>query len=29
MRIEPQDYHAVASVAPEVAQEVGKLASTG
>ncbi len=27
MRIEPQDYHAVASLAPEVAQEVGKLAS--
>jgi len=26
MRIEPQDYHAVASVAPEVAQEIGKLA---
>ena len=27
MRIEPKDYHAVAAVAPEVAQEVGKLAS--
>jgi thioredoxin reductase (NADPH) len=27
MRIEPHDYHAVASVAPELAQEVGKLAS--
>jgi thioredoxin reductase (NADPH) len=27
MRIEPQDYHAVAAVAPEVAQEIGKLAS--
>ena len=27
MRIEPHDYHAVASVAPEVAQEIGKLAS--
>ena len=27
MRIEPRDYHAVASLAPEVAQEVGKLAS--
>jgi len=27
MRIEPQDYHAVASLAPEVAEEVGKLAS--
>src|SRR5262245_27106934 len=27
MRIEPQDYHTVAALAPEVAQEVGKLAS--
>src|SRR5690348_10969349 len=27
MRIEPQDYHAVAAVSPEVALEVGKLAS--
>jgi thioredoxin reductase (NADPH) len=27
MRIEPQDYHAVAAVAPEVAEEIGKLAS--
>ena len=27
MRIEPHDYHAVASVTPEVAQEIGKLAS--
>jgi thioredoxin reductase (NADPH) len=27
MRIEPQDYHAVAAVAPEIAQEVGKLAA--
>ena len=26
-RIEPHDYHAVASVAPAVAQEIGKLAS--
>ena len=26
MRIEPQDYHAVAAVAPEVAEEIGKLA---
>ncbi|MFL5937967.1 MAG: FAD-dependent oxidoreductase [Gaiellaceae bacterium] len=26
MRIEPKDYHAVAAVAPEVAQEIGKLA---
>src|SRR5580765_3126137 len=26
MRIEPHDYHAVASVAPEVAAEIGKLA---
>src|ERR671926_316987 len=27
MRIEPHDYHAVAAVAPEVAKEVGRLAS--
>jgi thioredoxin reductase (NADPH) len=27
MRIEPHDYHAVAAVAPEVAREIGKLAS--
>jgi thioredoxin reductase (NADPH) len=27
MRIEPHDYHTVAAVAPEVAREVGKLAS--
>ena len=27
MRIEPHDYHAVAAVAPEVAEEIGKLAS--
>src|SRR3954451_1644098 len=27
MRIEPHDYHAVASVAPAVAQQVGSLAS--
>ena len=27
MRITPQDYHAVAAVSPEVAQEVGRLAS--
>src|ERR671933_1186526 len=27
MRIEPHDYHAVASAAPEVATEVGRLAS--
>jgi thioredoxin reductase (NADPH) len=27
MRIEPRDYHAVASVAPEVAKEVGRLAA--
>src|SRR4051812_47812890 len=27
MRIEPRDYHAVASVSPEVAEAVGKLAS--
>ena len=27
MRIQPRDYHAVAAVAPEVAREVGKLAS--
>jgi thioredoxin reductase (NADPH) len=27
MRIEPQDYHAVAAVAPDVAKEVGRLAS--
>ncbi|MFL5919862.1 MAG: FAD-dependent oxidoreductase [Gaiellaceae bacterium] len=27
MRIEPQDYHAVAAVAPVVAKEVGRLAS--
>jgi thioredoxin reductase (NADPH) len=27
MRIEPHDYHAVAAVAPEVAGEIGKLAS--
>jgi thioredoxin reductase (NADPH) len=27
MRIEPQDYHAVAAVVPDVAMEVGKLAS--
>jgi thioredoxin reductase (NADPH) len=27
MRIEPSDYHAVASVVPEVAQEVGRLAA--
>src|SRR3954467_2693684 len=27
MRIEPQDYHAVAAVAPAVAEEVGKLGS--
>src|SRR5213080_2345995 len=27
MRIEPRDYHAVAAVAPEVAKEVGRLAS--
>jgi thioredoxin reductase (NADPH) len=27
MRIEPQDYHAVAAVTPEVAEEIGKLAS--
>jgi len=27
MRIEPRDYHAVAAVAPEVGEEVGKLAS--
>jgi len=26
MRIEPQDYHAVAAVAPKVAEEIGKLA---
>ena len=27
MRIEPRDYHAVAAVAPEVAEEIGRLAS--
>src|SRR5262245_8081709 len=27
MRVEPHDYHAVAAVAPELAKEVGKLAS--
>jgi len=27
MRIEPQDYHSVAAVAPAVAEEIGKLAS--
>src|SRR3954469_7563890 len=27
MRVEPHDYHAVAALAPELAQEVGKLAS--
>ena len=27
LRIEPHDYHAVASVAPDVAQEVGRLAA--
>src|SRR5919206_678970 len=27
MRIEPRDYHAIASAAPEVATEVGRLAS--
>src|ERR671938_808435 len=27
MRLEPQDYHAVAAVAPDVAKEVGRLAS--
>ena len=27
MRLEPHDYHAVAAVAPEVAKEVGRLAS--
>ena len=27
MRIEPEDYHAVAALAPEVAKQVGKLAS--
>jgi thioredoxin reductase (NADPH) len=27
MRIEPHDYHAIAAVAPEVAEEVGKLSS--
>src|ERR671924_1097327 len=27
MRLEPNDYHAVASVAPAVAKEVGRLAS--
>jgi thioredoxin reductase (NADPH) len=27
MRVEPHDYHAVAAVAPDVAKEVGKLAS--
>jgi thioredoxin reductase (NADPH) len=27
MRVEPHDYHAVAAVAPEVAKEVGRLAS--
>src|SRR5438034_3373766 len=27
MRIEPNEYHAVAAVAPEVAKEVGRLAS--
>ena len=27
MRIEPHDYHAVAAVAPDVAQEVGRLAA--
>src|SRR5437764_1415060 len=27
MRIEPQDFHAVAAVAPAVAEEIGKLAS--
>jgi thioredoxin reductase (NADPH) len=27
MRVEPRDYHAVAAVAPAVAQEVGRLAS--
>jgi thioredoxin reductase (NADPH) len=27
MRIEPHDYHAIAAVAPEVAKEVGRLAS--
>ena len=29
MRIEPHDYHAVASVAPDVGKEVGALAATG
>jgi thioredoxin reductase (NADPH) len=27
MRVEPQDYHAVAAVAPDVAKEVGRLAA--
>src|SRR5438046_2558574 len=27
MRIEPNDYHAVAAIAPDVAKEVGRLAS--
>src|SRR5919199_4486207 len=27
MRIEPQDYHAIAALAPEVAKEVGRLAA--
>ena len=27
MRIEPQDYHAVAAVEPDVAKEIGKLAA--
>src|SRR5947209_11680619 len=27
MRIEPEDYHAIAAVAPEVAKEVGRLAA--
>src|SRR5215218_3425536 len=27
MRLEPHDYHAVAALAPDVAKEVGKLAS--
>src|SRR4029079_5011806 len=27
MRVEPQDYHAVASVAPDVGKEVGRLAA--
>src|SRR5215203_1398999 len=27
MRVEPHDYHAVAALAPDVAKEVGKLAS--